>query len=179
LFAYCEKKNFLTKKDFYPKKGFQSKHKNQQGKNTQKMAKDVATYIWELAKADKNLDGLTLKQLFKKKLEIDRDELREKLRDLVAQKIKSERQIRCELTLDDNMIFGGFCVARLHGSHEVKPKSTGFVQDFADGRWLEVSNPETKTLIEYAILPLQLKWSIMPGSNQITISWAHWKNESN
>lgn len=43
------------------------------------MSKDVANYIWKLAKADKTYEGLTLRQTFKRKIEDDKDTAREKL----------------------------------------------------------------------------------------------------
>lgn len=46
------------------------------------MSNDVARIIWEMAKADKSLDGLALKDMYHRKLEMDGDELRTKLKNL-------------------------------------------------------------------------------------------------
>lgn len=143
------------------------------------MAKDIATYIWEMAKADKLYDGLTLRQMFAKKVENDADEIRQKLRDLVAKKIQSERQPgRCELILGES-IYGGSCLLGKHPAGDPKPENCMYVTEPANsgGVWYEVYNTESQCLIKFAIIPLQLKWFVSLGSSQITVSWKHWMEE--
>lgn len=154
------------------------------------MSKDVATLIWEMAKADKSLDGLSLREMYRRKVNIDGDELRTKLKTIVANQIKTELQpYKSELTLTDNQltkgsnyIFGGIA----HGCKSVTPLpvDNGAIPPFSyknpDGlTYSVVTNPESQFLIEYAIIPLGLKWRVMaPGvNNSIIISWKHWSED--
>lgn len=46
------------------------------------------------------------------------------------------------------------------------------------GNYIIVTNVESQFLIEYAIVPLDLKWRLInPGiNNNIIVSWQHWKD---
>ncbi len=148
--------------------------------------KDVATIIWRLAKEDKSFDGLTLKEMFRKKCELDADELREKLRDIVANHIKTQRQPNyAELVLsnDDknpNYIFGGRGDVKICTCSSRFPdyKAGPFSYHLALQDWVEVVSESTKYLIESAIIPLDLKWRIHApaGFCSVIVSWKHWQH---
>lgn len=144
------------------------------------MSRDVARIIVDMINADKTLDGLKLKEMFMKKVDMDGDEIKQKLRDLVAAKIKSERQpLRCEIILTDATIFGGNCTIKYYQTEQ--PKSPFIQQMPNDPRvWVEITNPETRFLIKYAVLPLQLQWKLnqqQNGYGSICVTWKHWADE--
>ena len=67
------------------------------------MSKDVATLIWELAKFDKELEGLELKKMFEKKISLDSTEIANKLKQIVSNKIKTSIQpLYSEVRLSNN-----------------------------------------------------------------------------
>jgi hypothetical protein len=146
-----------------------------------------------MAKADKSLDGLSLREMYRRKVNLDGDELRTKLKTIVANQIKTELQpYKAELTLTDNQvtkgsnyIFGGIA----HGC-KTTPIIVPIVENGAAAppfsykntdatTYTVITNPESQFLIEYAIIPLGLKWRVMaPGvNNSIIISWKHWSDE--
>lgn len=150
------------------------------------MSKDVATLIWEMAKADKSLDGLSLREMYRRKVNLDGDELRTKLKTIVANQIKTELQpYKAEVTLTDNQLTKGYIFGGIaHGCKTTAVFENGVLPPFAykntDGTsYTVVTNLESQFLIEYAIIPLGLKWRVMaPGvNNSIIISWKHWSED--
>jgi len=144
------------------------------------MANDVAKLIWDMAKNDKTLDGLSLKQMFKHKVNIDADELKKRLKVIVEEQIKTEIQpCKSEITLSSDttktrFIFGATACAvrRTASTGNPIPGKYIFVLDNA-GSYLEVTNMETRMLIDSAIIPLDLKWKL-DLSNMVIVSWKHW-----
>lgn len=149
------------------------------------MAKDVAHIIFDLAKNDKNLDGLHLKQLFMKKSQIDANNTCKALKKLVTEYMKSNLQpVMCTLKLDNDQIKGG-----QFSKYIVKPTIYGQPDTILDkdiytfkdgGSYRIITNKHTKHLIKNAILPLNLKWT---GKFQyhctyaIVVTWDHWDPE--
>lgn len=150
--------------------------------------RNLAKMIWEIAKNDKTLDGLELQEMYKKKIRIDADDQKEKLKKIVADYIKGNYQpVKTSIILANDMITGG--VAQ-YTQHQLRPNSGPpmpeerrtelnnniYAYKYQFG-YIEVTNRESQNLIKYAILPLGLKWKLntMNGYNsQIVISWDHW-----
>lgn len=149
------------------------------------MSKDVANLIWQLAKSDKSLQGLALKEMFHKKIEFDEEMIRERLKYLIAEKIKGTIQpLNSSLILSgekDNrwnypMIIGG--TAKVSKTTDTVAQSKTDYIDKQGYVW-KITNDETKFLIESAILPMDLIWEIKdPGfqNNNICVSWKHWRD---
>jgi hypothetical protein len=144
------------------------------------MAQDVARLIWEMAKADKTLDGLKLKEMFRRKVDQHADELITRLKDIVSERIKTEMQphkAEIMLTSDnrakEGAIFGGTSMSK-SVTQPLVPPSQYCYHDSVN--YFLVTNSETQFLISHAIIPLDLKWKIMsPGvNNNIVVSWRHW-----
>lgn len=120
--------------------------------------------------------------MFAKKIEFDGDELRIKLRDMVANQIKVERQpYRSEITLtvdqkSPNYMFGAAATTIIHKTNpfekKIPPQYIYAVNQPATD-WIEISNSETQMLIDAAIIPLDLKWRIN-NNFLVVISWKHW-----
>ena len=138
------------------------------------MSNDVAKIIYTMSKRDANMDGLELKELFRKKVDCDSENLKKTLRTFIEQKIKSEIQpFYSELSLSgtqmqSNYIFGGQASVKLASSCPEKYKFRKPNSDI-----YEVVNSETKMLIDKAIIPLDLKWRLGYG-NEVIVSWTHW-----
>lgn len=150
------------------------------------MSKDIGNFIWELAKSDRTFEGKNLKDDFLKKINLDKILIREKLRDMVLNHIKTETQpFNTYIILDaTNDIFGRTVNFDIHyitdqnrenldnitkGSHYFRK------QMCAGGEaYVEILNSQTKYLIDNAIVPLNLEWSIRFSERQMIISWAHW-----
>ena len=145
--------------------------------------KDVATIIWEMAKADKSFDGLSLKAMYRKKADHDADDLRLALKQIVSTHIQKEKQpFNAQLTLADesdgeskyHKIFGGRAACKMYRN---RPVNVSEQYCYADGSdWYEVTNPQTRMLIDAAIIPLDLKWKLYapPHANNLVVSWSHW-----
>ena len=148
--------------------------------------KDVATLIWEIAKADKTMDGLTLKEMFHKKVQLDQEDLRLKLKEIVARQIRKEPQpYKAEIALSsdpkhDNYIFGGMAQIRSQSARPVVCSEKFIYRTHQAPEWIEVTNIETQMLIDAAVIPLGLKWKIQsPNFNNVmVVSWKHWHDES-
>lgn len=143
------------------------------------MAKDVANIIWEMAKNDRDYDGLKLKELYLKKMRNDCEDLRKTLSAIVEKNIKTKKQPHfSEVTLCvsgiENAISGG------HASTKPSVATAYGVSDLVYKRFEaygEVTNVDTIVLIREAILPLGLKWwcgSHNALQTSVTVSWAHW-----
>ena len=145
-----------------------------------KMANDVAKIIWKMAKDDKSLDSLSLKDLFHKKIEMDADDLRMKLKDIVATQIKTEIQpFKSEITLSSSTksityIFGATAVSSRKQQTMVVPEQYVYRNVGSSGELLyEITNSDTQMLIDKAIIPLDLKWKL-DYTNNVIVSWKHW-----
>ena len=154
------------------------------------MAKDVGRVIWELAKADKTLDGLELQAMYKKKIKIDSDAQREKLKEIVSEFIKNNYQpVQSKMKLTDDLIIGG----RTKGNktYKIRPnrgaalspqqiaelETNIYAYKASDFDYVEVTVRESKNLIKYAIIPLNLNWELESCGNYYSnfiISWNHW-----
>ena len=72
------------------------------------MSKDIASIIFDLIKNDRTLEGLELKEMYKRKIKNDAEDLRTALKDLIADRIKTSYQpLNNKLELCDDMILGG------------------------------------------------------------------------
>ena len=142
--------------------------------------KDVATIIWEMAKADKSFDGLSLKAMYRKKADLDADELRLTLKQIVSTHIQQQKQpFNSQLFLADesdgesqrHKIFGGKAACKMYRN---RPGNVLEQYCFVDGSdWYEVTNSQTRMLIDAAIIPLDLKWKLS-HTNYLIVSWSHW-----
>jgi hypothetical protein len=150
--------------------------------------RNLAKMIWEIAKNDKTLDGLELQEMYKKKIRIDADDQKEKLKKIVADYIKGNYQpVKTSIVLENNGIIGGMAT---YTQHQLRPNSGppmteerrtelnnsiyAYKHQFG---YMEVTNRESQNLIKYAILPLGLKWKLQSWNgynSQIVISWDHW-----
>lgn len=151
--------------------------------------KDVARLIWEMSKADRSLDGLELKGMFHKKVQLDQEELRLKLKELVAKQIKKEPQpYKAEIVLSADTksefcIFGAIATIKSQNGRPSGGSGKQCVDKFtyqtATLDWVEVTNIETQMLIDAAIVPLGLKWKIQSPNynNAVAVSWRHWNDD--
>lgn len=148
------------------------------------MSRDVANMIWELAKNDRNLQGLQLKKMFYQKMRLDEEKIREELKVVIAEKIKTTIQplnASLVLTGDRNSWGNQHYTGMIGGTATLKKTSETVVKDkfeYLDGCVWKISNSETQFLIESVIIPMDLNWSIKePGcQNNIIVSWKHWKD---
>jgi hypothetical protein len=152
------------------------------------MANDIAKKIWELAQKDANMDGLLLKEMFHKKVDIDFKALKTRLRDIISNHIKSNFQpCKSSITLSPDPTNPDFIIGA-NPSYIEKfsvpdkniPKQ--YIYDKHNGRdqhYYEVQNIETMMLIDCAILPLGLKWRLDSHKRLLVVSWTHWMDESN
>ena len=153
------------------------------------MSRDVARLIWKLSKEDKNLDGLELQAMYKKKIKIDADMQREKLKNLVSNFIKNNYQpVKSKTILSSDVIVGGTATSTKHQIHpnrgdQMSPeKRAGLDENIyayksSSFDYVEVTNRESQNLIKYAIVPLSLNWKLENPYNwnsNIEISWDHW-----
>lgn len=154
-----------------------------------KMAdRNLAKMIWEMAKNDTLLDGLELKEMYKKKIKLDADAQRVLLKKIVSDYIKSNYQpVKTKISLSNEMISGGManCVTHSFRPNSGPPMSAEKKQELEDNIYaykytfgfIEVTNRESQNLIKYAIIPLGLKWKLVNASgynSPIEISWDHW-----
>lgn len=152
------------------------------------MASDVARLIIEYLNSDKSLDGLELKEMFKKKIKIDADHVREKLKRLVSNHIANNVQpVHNTLVLHSDIIMGGgnvqfdeFSIA------STPPGRVGELQKDvctlkAAFNYITIKNPESRKLIQDAIVPLDLKWTVEYKKEYkcyvLIVNWAHWHDE--
>jgi hypothetical protein len=150
------------------------------------MSKDIGRVIWDMAKSDKTLDGKNLREDFFKKIELDKDLIRESLREKVLDHIKMKIQpFNTYIILNDaNMMFGSMPNTKMtyitNDNREMlenDAKTNRYLKKdrgISGDAYFEIVNSETKYLIDNAILPLNLEWSINKG--YITVSWSHWLN---
>lgn len=151
------------------------------------MAKDVAKLIYEIAINDRSLEGITLKEMFKRKIVHDAMDIRKKLEDIIATRIKTSFQpINCSIKLNSNMILGGsidYVRVTQNPQGRLNPKikndkytcikDSGYV-------YHTITKDETKYLIDYAIVPLDLTWTTSynkDGMYNIVVSWDHWSKK--
>jgi hypothetical protein len=115
---------------------------------------------------------------YRKKIDHDADDLRRRLKDLVAEQIKKHRQpdnasIRLSSRTDmPNYIFGGTAA---FGTFLVIPKNTSAMfcyKNIGTEEYTVVTNIESQNLIASAITPLDLKWRL--SNANIMVSWDHW-----
>lgn len=147
--------------------------------------RNLAKMIWDIAKADKDLDGLALRDMYKKKIRIDADEQREKLKGLVADHIQKNYQpVKNKMVLTNDMIIGGTANKETHKirdgmTQEQRERLDNSIYAYKSSNfdYAEVTNRESRNLIKYAIIPLDLKWKLQTPHNwssNIEISWDHW-----
>lgn len=143
------------------------------------MSKDVAHMIWELAKKDSAFDGLTLKQMYSKRLAMDKNEIKKKLFNLVSNHIQNEKPLKTFIILDpSHEIIGSSTTTKRHLLRDSRFITNHMFVYEHEGVVIEVTNPESKFLIEYGIIQLDLKWKVTKQNedhNSMIISWDHWK----
>ena len=144
------------------------------------MAHDVAKLIWEISKNDKSFEGLSLKELYKKKRRIEQDEMRSNLSKLVSDFIKENPTTKCSMTIHKNSAIlgtGGLVYVKIRSlDTNFNPEITTsiFSQKIDDTTWFCVTNNDSKSLIEEGFIPLDFKWSINTFHSCFNISWEHW-----
>lgn len=151
------------------------------------MANDIGHVIWELAKSDITFDGRNLMNDFFKKIELDKRIIREKLRDMVLNHIKTKIQpFNTYITLEkDNDIFGSFPKVQIfeiddnnRDELETLSKTNHYLKKcdkHVRECYIEIINSDTKYLIDNAIIPLNLTWSTTEiWGGKLIISWDHW-----
>jgi len=145
--------------------------------------KNLARMIYDMAKADTDLSG-DLKQVYKNKIQMDRNKHRVDLEKFVREYIiKKYQPIHNSVILDRNCDIEGTYLKYLKHSAEqmtdIKKKelADNIYVCYKYGVYYEISNIETKNLIKYAILPLDLKWALNDDLTNMIVSWHHWNKE--
>jgi hypothetical protein len=147
--------------------------------------RNLAKMIYFIAKNDKRLDQTELYELYKKKIEIDANELFNKLKIIVSDYIKNNFQPVCT-SIYLNELEG--CVAEfiVHEPWSLTPEKTKRLINNIyvyknDSTYIEITNCSSQLLIKHAIIPLNLKWEISNyelnrhvRTGNIKISWDHW-----
>ena len=149
------------------------------------MAKDIGKVIWELSKSDIMFDGRNLMEDFIKKVELDKRMLREKIRDIVLNHIKTQIQpfnTYVVLREEDGII--GYLptveATTISNDNEAELDSLAknnpyMKKNIKDGYYVEILSSDTKYLIDHAIIPLNLQWSLSSRwGGPFIISWDHW-----
>lgn len=141
------------------------------------MANDVAKIIWNMAKNDKSFEGLTLKETYNKKKQIESNEIRKKLFDIISDHIKKNPTTSNTLMLSNCGLRGINPIFEKKRVGEVNDVRTNEMKCFDkkdNSVFFEVTNEESKNLIKEGFIPLDLKWNIDTMYNTFTVSWGHW-----
>lgn len=147
------------------------------------MSKDIGQVIWELAKSDITFDGRNLMEDFLKKVELDKRLLREKIRDLVLNHIKTKIQpFNTYITIGEDVIGHSpnseiFEITNDNREElENSSKTNHYMKKSSNGEYYtEIISSDTKYLIDNAIIPLNLEWSLAgKWSSTLIVSWGHW-----
>ena len=139
------------------------------------MSKDVANMIWQIAKKEEDNKNTTLKQMFRKKFQEDKQNLRTKLANLIEEKINTSSQLSSTY-LDIPYYWSGHLEIKEIKENESQNSRYIFLNDKSN-ICQEITNEQAKQLIDYAIIPLDLKWSIVTkhfGEKAIRVFWNHW-----
>ena len=139
------------------------------------MSKDVAKIIWELAKKDYSPQNL--KEMYKSKLIQEKLELMCQLKEAIQNHIMTERQVVCPF-LDVTSMVKPLNIDIQHKYSNIKNKERqySYPRDDVTGSWVTVKNKEAQALIDYAIVPLDLKWSVTSSYPYgMIVSWDHWQ----
>ena len=147
------------------------------------MSKDIAIIIWEMAKREENFEKTALKGIFKVRYQEDAKKLKKELQEYVENCIRKFNQLtltRFDVPYDlaGYLEFSQICddVA----TEDVR-KSQYSYYDGKKKSWILISNEQAKRLIDVAIIPLDLKWSMesvisyRDRKNVIRVTWDHWK----
>ena len=149
------------------------------------MSKDIGQVIYNLAKADITFDGRNLMEDFFKKVELDKKLLKEQVRDIVSNHIKTEIQpFNTYIVLkEDYGIIGCFpTIETINITNDNEneldnlAKENHYMKKVTKERcYVQILSSDTKYLIDNAIIPLNLQWSLSSKwGGPIIISWDHW-----
>ena len=148
------------------------------------MAKDCAKYIWELSKKEYEKNHNDLKNEYLKKFENDRKQLQKEVKDCIQNWIKTNSQVltpQINLTLYakhrymlnlskvvvSNITHETYSRSRIKRLRkrdrqklleELRESPYAYFEDETE-EWIKITNKHTQDLIDYAIIPLKLKWS--------------------
>lgn len=140
------------------------------------MAQDVARHIYRISKEDRSLYTDEIKKLYKKRIHDSKGDIFRNLYALVTKYICDNLQpMLSELQLPKNFP-GAISGVQEINIELVTEENKRYIckppgHDFGK-RWL-VTNDMTCYLIDNAIIPLDLKWTLN-HHGYIVVSWDHW-----
>lgn len=140
--------------------------------NLLRMSRDVARMIYKLSKED-GLYSEDLRELYLKREEESKLEIRNKIYNLVREHIMTRIQ-PCEnfLVLPTDLV-GGVCETKRIYLRDVDKNSLIYFRNYKnDILGYLVNNYSSRYAIKYGILPLKLDWFVK--DNKLIVTWESW-----
>lgn len=142
------------------------------------MAQDVARYIYKIAKEDVDSDVEYLQQFYKKRVADSKHEVRRALFLLVKDHMKTTLQqtaLNTKIILPDRLSGALPSIKSNMDEPQNEDKIYYLKKTESGSNRVLIMNEESRFLIKYAILPLNLKWGLTWNScYYIHVSWDHW-----